>query len=106
MEVVCVAVLEWRSARRGAKGDAGTPAYAESFGGRAAELLVRRSLDKGGSVERRNDAGARENATRMGRALFARGCVERLARITRYEPRRSPARDAKIAPAQMVQPGR
>jgi hypothetical protein len=40
----------------------------------------------------------------MGRALFARGFVERLARIPQYELRRSPARDAKIAPAQMVPP--
>jgi hypothetical protein len=38
----------------------------------------------------------------MGRALFACGFVERLARIPRYELHRSPARDAKIAPAQMV----
>ena len=56
MESICVAVLVARSARRGAKVDAGT------------------------SDERRNDAVARENATRMGRALFARGFVERLAR--------------------------
>jgi hypothetical protein len=61
----------------------------------------------------------------MGRALFARGFVERLAparafcaevaatslqkmrpsrRLPRYWLRRSPARDAKIAPAQMVPP--
>jgi hypothetical protein len=78
MESICVAVLARRPARRGAKVDAGT------------------------SAERRNDAGARENATHMGRALFARGFVERLACIARYGLRRSPARDAKIAPAQMV----
>jgi hypothetical protein len=81
MEPICVAVLARRSARRGAKVDAGT------------------------SDERRNDAGARENATRMGRTRFARGFVERLTRIPRYELRRSPARDAKIAPAQMVPSG-
>jgi len=80
VESICVAVLVRRSARRGAEVDAGT------------------------SDERRNDAAARENATRIGRALFARGFVERLARIPRYELRRSPARDAKIAPAQMVPP--
>jgi hypothetical protein len=78
MKSICVAVLARRSARRGAKVDAGT------------------------SSERRNDAVARENATRMGRALFVRGFVERLARIPRYELRRSPARGAKAAPAQMV----
>ncbi len=81
MEPACVAVLARRSARRGAKVDAGT------------------------SAERRNEAGVCENATRMGWALFARGFVERLARIPRYELRRSPARDAKIAPAQMVPSG-
>ena len=53
--IVCVAVLARRSARRGAKGDAGT------------------------SVERRNEAVTRENATRMGRAFFARGFVTGLA---------------------------
>ena len=82
MESVCVAVLARRSARRGAKGDAGT------------------------SVERRNAAGARENATRMGRALFARGFVAGLASIARYALRPAPARDAKIAPAQTVPSGR
>jgi len=82
MESVCVAVLARRSARRGAKGDAGT------------------------SVERRNAAVARENATRMGRALFARGFVAGLARIARYALRPAPARGAKIVPAQTVSSGR
>ena len=81
MESVCVAVLARRSARRGAKGDAAT------------------------SVERRNEAVARKNATRMGRALFARGFVAGLARIARYALRPAPARDAKIAPAQTVPSG-
>ncbi|MDE2476647.1 MAG: hypothetical protein KGO48_16455 [Alphaproteobacteria bacterium] len=81
METVCVAVLARRPARRGAKGDAGT------------------------SVERRNAAGARESATRMGRAIFARGFVAGLARITRYALRPAPARDVKIAPAQTVLSG-
>src|SRR5205085_6191281 len=78
---VCVAVLAWRSGRRGAKVDAGT------------------------SAERRNEPCARENATRMGRTLFARGFVTGLARITRYGLRPAPARDAKIAPAQTIQSG-
>ena len=94
METVCVAVLARRPARRGAKGDAGT------------------------SVERRNAAGVRESATRMGRAIFARGfvaglapsCGNRLQRFlfalrTRYALRPAPARDAKIAPAQTVLSG-
>jgi hypothetical protein len=78
--IVCVAVLARRSARRGTKVDAGT------------------------SAERRNDVGARENATRVGRALFARRFVEGLARMTRYELRPSPARGAKTAPAQAILP--
>ncbi|MDE2476920.1 MAG: hypothetical protein KGO48_17825 [Alphaproteobacteria bacterium] len=81
MESVCVAVLARRAARRGAKSDAGT------------------------SVERRNEAGVRENATRMGRAISARGFVAGLARITRYALRPAPARDAKTAPAQTVPSG-
>src|SRR5437868_5606593 len=78
IESVCVAVLARRSGRRGAKVDAGT------------------------SDERRNEPGVRENATRMGRALFARGFVAGLDRITRYALRPAPARDAKIAPAQTI----
>ena len=79
---VCVAALARRSGRRGAKVDAGT------------------------SDERRNDPGARQRATQRAGRLFARGFVAGLDRTTRYALRPASARDAKIAPAQMVRPGR
>ena len=81
IESVCVAALAWRFGRRGAKVGAGT------------------------SAERRNEPVARENATRTGRALFARGFVAGVDRITRYALRPAPARDAKIATAQTIQSG-
>jgi hypothetical protein len=59
----------------------------------------------GASVERRNVAGIRENATRMGRAIFARGIAEALARITRYAFGASPGNEPKIAPSQTNPPG-
>ena len=72
MESICVAVLAWRSARRGAKVDAGTSAKRRNDAAARARALC-------ALFERMRAAERRPWATRMGRALFARGFVERLA---------------------------
>lgn len=74
--IVCVAAPAERSARRGAKGDAGT------------------------SAECRNEAGAHRRRNLQGRGLCRRGGVAGLARSPRYALRPSPTRRRQIPPAQ------